>query len=144
MKYGTWSTEMAQNWDDKGRNFEPICGPKTFIWKRLVTRVAFISRARDRLVVVVPALGTDPRNPSQCDITNARLAALVISKRLRWRRLRRSLALYLQYPNHCQLEINPERDETRRAVKAYFSRSKTGPHDFLPTPLLSYLLINVK
>lgn len=144
MKYGTWSTEMSHNWGDERKICQPIWGPKTFKWKRLVTRVAFVARARDRLVVVVPALGTDPRNPSQCDITNARLAALVISKRLRWRLWRTSLALYLGYPNKCQVEVTANYDETLRAVETYLSKSKTDLREFLPTPLLSYLLINTK
>lgn len=124
--------------------FRTVSGPKTFRWKQLITRVAFVAKSRDRLLVVVPALGTDPRNPSQCDVTNARLAGLVISKQLRWRLWRNRLALYLKYPNQCQLEVEANHYGTLRAIDDYFSDSKTNSHECLPTPMLSYLLVNTK
>ena len=144
MKFGTWSTEMAHKWGGKRSSYKLVSGPKTFKWRRLITRVDFIARSGDRVMVVVPALGTDPRNPSQCDITNARLAGLVLSKQILWRLSRNRLAIYLQYPNHCQLEVSVKHDETLHAVGIYFANSKADPHEFLPTSLLSYLLMNEK
>jgi hypothetical protein len=142
MKYGTWSTAMAQRWDSRRRKVRLICGPETYKWRRLVTQVAFITQSRNCIVVVVPALGADPSNPRPCDILNAQLAALVVSKRLRWQLWRKSLALYLQYPNRCQVEVRTERNKALRAVDAYFSESKADQQDILPTSLLSYLLLN--
>ena len=141
VKFSTWSTAIAQSWTSDNRAYRVISGPRSFRLGRLLTRVSFVARSADQLIVAVPAIGSDPRDIGQCDRINAALAALVVSRQIRWWRWRNRLVVYLQYPNHCQVLVESNLAETSRRVRTYFSRTdEKDLQPYVPTPVLSYLL----
>lgn len=141
MGINNTSIWQAGAFNDRRDRLSIISGPSEFRWKRLVTRVACVLADSTRVFVVVPANGRDPKLPSECDIANARLAATVVSRRLRHRLRKRRFHVYLQYARHVRLEVPLDIPSVIEEVTAYLdSVRKAGDEPIWPTPILSYLL----
>lgn len=133
----------AGTFDHKRQPLNVVSGPRELRWQNLVTKVDGIFQDRERVVIIVAAIGKDPREPSNHDLMNARLAAVLARKQLRWRLSRKTFCLYLRFPPCTQVLVDFDFEETVERVINYLRDARREkPSAILPTPLLSYLLQN--
>lgn len=120
---------------------ELICERRRFEWRGITALVQRVMLYRKRLVIVIAAAGNDPRNPTEHDLTNAQISALVISRQSQFRRNNR-LGVYLEYPGPTLLEV---RLDLRAIVEKLRNRwpvdGTCDPHACrTPSPIVSLLL----
>ena len=144
MEHNNRSIWQAGAFNNRRDRLSIVSGPSEFRWNRVITRVECVLADSERVIVVVPANGHDPKSPSEFDIANARLAAAVVSRQLRHRLSTRRFHVYLQYARHVRLEVPLDIPSVIEEVTAYLdSVRKAGDEPILPTPILSYLLLRV-
>ncbi len=118
-----------------------ICGRRRFEWRCITALVQRIMLYKKRLVIVVAAAGSDPNNPTEHDLTNAQISALVISRQRRFCRNRR-LGVYLEYRGPVLREVRLNLPEIARRVGNGLANGQTvDPNgDQTPSPIISFLL----
>ena len=130
---------QAGAFSDK-RSLKVLCGPRTFRWKGLITRVEYVLVEKRKLVVVVSASGSDPRKPSEQDTLNAQLAALIVKHQRRFKISRSQISVYLLYGNSTRVEVDVNIRNAELFVDNYRKTSRLDDTGVtLPTPVLSYL-----
>ena len=133
---------QAGAFSDKNRSPEVLCGQQRFEWRGTTALVQRLMRVRRELWVVVSAAGTDPRQPTEHDLTNAAVTALVVCRQREFRRFRKWLRVYLEYAG----PILSEAPVDLRAIAASLKkqeRTRSGLRDSsssTPSPIVSYLL----
>lgn len=133
----------AGAFDHKRQPLNVMSGPCELRWRNLVTVVDGILQDRERVVIIVAATGDDPRKPSDHDLVNARLSAVIVRKQLRWRLSRKTFCLYLRFRPHTQVEVDFDFEETVARANNYLRDARGDSSSaILPTPLLSYLIRN--
>tara|TARA_R110002096_G_scaffold283228_4_gene477279 strand:+ start:17519 stop:17923 length:405 start_codon:yes stop_codon:yes gene_type:complete len=132
---------MAGAFNDKRRRLDVISGPTELRWGRIVTHVECVLEDPTQFIVIVAAAGNEPSNPSDIDIANAQLAAMVAWKQHRRFMQRKRTRALLRYPNGAQVEIDVDIKATMRRLNVYLASARAGTvQPTLPTPLLSYFL----
>lgn len=133
----------AGAFDHKRQPLKVVSGPYELRWKNLITKVDGIFQNRERVVIIVAATGNDPREPSDHDLLDARLAAVLAIKQLRWRLSRKTFCPYLRFRPYTQVEVDFDFEEAAALINDYLKHARSeNPPAILPTPLLSYLLNN--
>jgi hypothetical protein len=132
---------IPSHWNAKRQPFEIICEDRELAWCGIVTRVDTVLTDHTQVLVVIQAVGSNPKKPSECDVANAELSALVVSQQ-RWRNLRRKeIRALLKFPHNCRVEVDVDLNTTKRRLKEYFANSRQPRFELpLPTPVLSYLM----
>lgn len=132
---------IPSHWNAKRQPFEIICENRELAWCGIVTRVDAVLTDHTQVLVVIQAVGGNPKKPSECDVANAELSALVVSHQ-RWRDLRRKeIRTLLTFPGNCRAEVDVDLDTTRRRLKEYFATSRQPTSELpLPTSVLGYLM----
>lgn len=130
---GTWKSRLGR--------LEVVCEKEELTWSGLVAHVEAVLAERSQVFIVVRAVGTNPRDLSDCDIANAELTSLVVSRQ-RWRTIRRKeIRALLQFPGNCRVEVDVNLGAIADRLRAYRANTRQqGSISPIPTPLLSYLL----
>ena len=128
-------------WNFKREPLEVVCENQELTWSGMVARVEAVLTDRAQVFVVALAVGTNPRDLSDCDIANAELTSLVVSRQ-RWRTIRRKeIRALLQFPGNCRVEVDVNLGAIAEKLRAYRANTRQqGSISPIPTPVLSYLL----
>ena len=132
---------LAGAFGDKSSQPKQICGRQRFEWRAITALVQRIMVDGKRLVIVVAAAGSDPRNPTQHDLTNAQISALIVSRQSQFRRYR-CLNLYLEYRGPTLLEVRVDlRKIAWRLRNRWANCEAEDSHSYkTPSPILAFLL----
>ena len=141
MKADNASIWFPSNWKSRLGRLEVICEKEELMWCGLVAHVEAVLAERAQVFVVVRAVGTSPRDLSDCDIANAELTSLVVSRQ-RWRTIRRKeIRALLQFPGNCRVEVDVNLGAIADRLRTYRANTRQqGSISPIPTPILSYLL----
>ena len=116
-----------------------ICSRSRMTWRGIITVVERIEVVGRTLIVVIDAAGSDDRQPSNHDLTNAAVATLIVSKQRRFRRYRNRIRTYLQYGRSTLHQIDVDLSVIEKQVYRDYLMQQTAVDTRLPmiSPLFS-------